>query len=272
MARLQLSYAHFQNGVPYLKFGSGPKTLLFLLGGPGNTLPVGAATTGFTRGMRGFCDDYTIYLVSRKSGLPVGYTTKDMADDYAELIDSDFGGQVDVIIGFSFGGLILQHFAADHGHLAGHLVIGGAAHRISQEALRIDHRYAVLINQRRDREAMAERAAAIFPPGLRRRLLAGVLWVLGPVLLGPAQGSFRQDVLIEAEAELSHQPEASLARISRPVLVVCGRDDFAFSLADVQDMVSKIPTARLKVYAQGHSTVFLDERFVDDVRAFTRDE
>lgn len=268
MAAFILTYGQFSNGVPYLTFGSGPKTLLFLLGGPGNTLPVGAATAGFTRGMKGFSDEYTVYLVSRRSALPQGYSTKDMSDDYAALIRADFGGHVDVIIGFSFGGLILQHFAADHGHLASHMVMGGSAHRISAEALKIDHRYAQLVNQGRDREAMAERAAAVFPPGVRRTLLAGVLWTLGPTLMGPVKGSFRQDVLIEAEAELAHHADDSLRRINSPILVVCGRDDFAFSVADVKEMVSLIPTATLKVYDQGHSTVFLDKHFVEDVRAF----
>ena len=41
----QPTYGQFKNGVPYLRFGSGPRTLLFLLGGPGNTLPTGAAAT-----------------------------------------------------------------------------------------------------------------------------------------------------------------------------------------------------------------------------------
>lgn len=269
MARLNLTYSQFSNGVPYLKFGTGSRTLLFLLGGPGNTLPVGAATAGFTRGMRGFCDEYTVYLVSRRSGLPPHYTTKDMADDYATIVRNDFGGHVDVIIGFSFGGLILQHFAADHGQLAGHMVMGGAAHKISAEAKRIDYQYALLVNQGKDREAMAERGAAVFPPGVRRKLLASVLWVLGPMLMGPVEGTFRQDVLIEAEAEMSHDAELSLGRIEAPLLVVCGRDDFAFSVMDVKETVGKIHDARLKVYNQGHSTVFLDKHFVDDVRAFT---
>ncbi len=270
MAKRNLTYDRFGNGVPYLKFGTGAKTLLFLLGGPGNTLPVGVATTGFTRGMRGFCDEYTVYLVSRKSGLPPHYTTKDMADDYAAIVRNDFSGQVDLIIGFSFGGLILQHFAADHGQLAKSMVIGGAAHKISAEAKRIDYRYALLVNQGKDREAMAERAAAVFPPGVRRKVLARVLWVFGPMLMGPVEGTFRHDVLIEAEAEMSHDAETSLGRIENPLLVVCGRDDFAFSVADVKEMVGKIRDARLKVYDQGHSTVFLDKHFVHDVQAFAK--
>jgi pimeloyl-ACP methyl ester carboxylesterase len=41
--------------------------------------------------------DYTLYAVPRKTGLPQGYTLKYMADDYAEMIDQEGGGPVDVI-------------------------------------------------------------------------------------------------------------------------------------------------------------------------------
>jgi len=268
MAKLKLTYDKFRNGVPYLRFGAGAKTLLFLLGGPGNSLPMGAATLGFTRAMRGFCDEYTVYLASRKSGLPDGYTTQNMSDDYAEIIKNDFGGHVDVMIGFSFGGLILQHFAADHASLADHLVIGGAAHKVSQTALQVDYQYAALVNQGKDREAMVERAAAVFPVGIRRRLLSAMLWMFGKVLIGPVDDTFRKDVLVEAQAERLHESVASLKRINVPILIVCGKDDFAFSLNDVKKMAGMISRATLKVYDQGHSTVFLDKRFIDDVRAF----
>ena len=42
MAKLTLTYGQLSNDVPYLTFDGGANTLLFLLGGPGNTLPVGA--------------------------------------------------------------------------------------------------------------------------------------------------------------------------------------------------------------------------------------
>lgn len=88
--------------------------MLFFAGGPGNTVPTGLGASGFVRGMRAFTDEYTIILVTRKSALPEGYTTKDMADDYAELVRRDFDGHVDLVMGTSYGGLIAQYFAANH--------------------------------------------------------------------------------------------------------------------------------------------------------------
>jgi pimeloyl-ACP methyl ester carboxylesterase len=269
MTKPQLIYGTFKNGTPYLRYGTGPKTLLFLLGGPGNTLPVGYAASGFLQGMKEFRQEYTIYLTSRKSGLPEGYTTRDMSDDYADLIRQDFNGHVDVMIGFSYGGLILQHFAADHADLVSHIVIGGSAHKISEAAKQIDYAYANYVHQGDDRQAMAVRAAAVFSKGPLLRLLSSVLWLVGKTLLGPVNDTFRKDVLIEAQAEMTHDSLDSLKRIQVPVLIVCGKDDFAFPLPIVQEMAGLVAHSTLKVYERGHSTVFLEKQFVQDVREFT---
>jgi pimeloyl-ACP methyl ester carboxylesterase len=268
MAQTKFIRGVFKNGIPYGRFGAGPKTLLFLAGGPGNLVPTGLGAAGFVRGMRAFRDDYTIYFVTRKSGLPEGYTTKQMSDDYAELIREEFGGHVDLVMGVSYGGLIAQHFAADYPALFDHLVIVMAAHKISAAAKRIDCRYAELIHQRKDRAAMAVRAAAVFPSGPLKYVMGAALWTLGKPLLGPVDDTFRRDILIEARAEATHESTESLQRIKVPVLIVAGRDDFAFPLGAMQEMAGLIEQATLKVYQGGHTAAFLDKRLARDVREF----
>jgi pimeloyl-ACP methyl ester carboxylesterase len=269
MTKPKLQYSKFTNGVPLARFGSGSKTLLFPVGGPGNLLPTARAASGFIRIMQGFTTDYTVYLASRKSGLREGYTTRDMADDYAELIRQDFGGHIHLALGHSFGGLILQHLAAEYPKLVDHVVICGAAHRITDAAKSIDLRYAQLINQGNDRNAMAVRAEAVFPRGPLKHLLYGVLWLFAKQLLGPIDATFRRDVLIEAQAEVNHESIESLKRINLPVLIICGRHDFAFRLADVEEMAGLIRGSRLKVYDRSHAGLIMDRRLVGDVRAFT---
>lgn len=72
-----------------------------------------------------------MFLVCRKPNLSEGYSTSDMANVYAELISNEFQGHVDLIIGYSYGGLILQHFCAKYPNYADAFVIGGSAHKIS---------------------------------------------------------------------------------------------------------------------------------------------
>lgn len=268
MATPAMAHGTFSGGIPYLRFGSGPKTLLFLAGGPGNLVPSGFGASGFVRGMKGFTDEYTVWLVTRKSGLPDGYTTKDMSDDYADLVRDEFGGHVDLVMGVSYGGLIAQHLAADHGELFDRLVIAMAAHVVSDEAKSIDFRYAELISLHRDRDAMALRADAAFS-GAVRRIARGLLWLFGAPLLGPIDDTFRRDVVIEAKAEVAHEATDALPRITIPVLIVGGTDDFAFPLPAVEEMARLVPTAELKVYGGGHTAAFLDKRFLPDVREFT---
>jgi pimeloyl-ACP methyl ester carboxylesterase len=190
-----------------------------------------------------------------------------MSDDYAELIRDEFNEHVEIVMGVSYGGLIAQHFAADHPDLFDHLVIVMAAHRVSDAAKRIDLRYAELINQHRDRNAMAVRAEAAFT-GMVKTIMSGLLWIAGKPLLGSIDEPFRSDVVIEAKAEASHEAIDSLRRIKAPVLLVGGDDDFAFPLSTMQEMASLIENSTLKIYEGGHTAAFLDRRFFSDVRAF----
>lgn len=268
-SKTRLVSGKFTNGVPFVRFGTGPKTMLFLAGGPGNTLPSGVGATGFTRGMRGFTDEYTIVLVTRKSGLPEGYTTRDMAEDYAELVRAEFGGHVDLVMGTSYGGMIAQYFAAAHPDMFDHLVIVMSGAVASDAAKRIDLDYADLISRHRDRDAMVVRATAVTKPGVGRALMSAVLWLVGPALLGTIDDTFRRDVVIEAKAEAAHDSRDIDVSIAVPTLVVGSDDDFAFPIDGVTQMAHSIPGARLIVYPGGHTAAFLDKRFYPDVHAFT---
>jgi pimeloyl-ACP methyl ester carboxylesterase len=242
--------------------------MLFLAGGPGNIVPSGVGAMGFVRGMRAFTAEYTIVLVTRKSGLPDGYTTEAMADDYAELVRGDFGGHVDLVMGTSYGGLIAQYFAVKYPELFDYLVIVMSGPVVSDAAKEIDLRYADLIHRHKDRAAMAVRAEAVFS-GAARSLMTGLLWLLGPLLLGKVDDTFRRDVVVEARAEAAHDSRDIVQHITVPTLVVGSTDDFAFPVHTVEAMAQAIPGAQLKLYPGGHTAAFLDKRFYPDVRAFT---
>jgi pimeloyl-ACP methyl ester carboxylesterase len=268
MPDTKLVHGTFASGIPNVKFGHGPKTLLFFAGGPGNTVPSGLGASGFVRGLRAFTDEYTIILVTRKSGLPESYTTKDMSDDYAELVRSQFGGHVALVVGTSYGGLIAQYFAANHPELFDRLVIVMSGPVVSDEAKRIDLRYAALISQHKDREAMVVRGEAVFN-GIARLVMSAILWLFGKSLLGKVDETFRRDVVIEARAMADHDSRDILDRIRVPTLVVGSTNDFAFPRSTIEEMARRIPGAQLKLYPGGHTAAFLNKRFYSDVREFT---
>ncbi len=100
------SYGIFKNSIPFARVGSGKKIMLLFLGGPGNGIPRGLSFSFMLSGLKPLLSEYTLYTVSRKSGLTEGYTVHMMSDDYAELICQEFGGHVDLIVGISYGGMV----------------------------------------------------------------------------------------------------------------------------------------------------------------------
>ena len=105
----------FPNGMDYLSWGNGSKTLLFIQGGPGSTVPRGMLRRMFRRQFDAFLHaGYAVWVVTRRRGMPPEHSIPDMAEDYARLIAEEFRGRVDVVVAESFGGMIGQYLAARH--------------------------------------------------------------------------------------------------------------------------------------------------------------
>ncbi len=222
------------------------------------------------KGLNPFAGEYVVYVISRKSGLPAGYTTRDMAKDYAELIRTEFGGKVDLIIGMSYGGLIAQHFAADFPDLFGHIVILMAAHKGSPEGMMLDKKFADLLSQGKDRSAFKLMAEVLYPKGLKQIFAKGFLWLAGGIMKGNRTSNFENDVLIEAQAEVEHDAEKQLPRIAVPVLILGGGQDFYFPEHFIREMASLIPRATLKIYPNHGHNLFEDPAFARDVLDFVK--
>jgi hypothetical protein len=74
---------------PYVRLGNGVQNLVIL---PGITLNNGSpnrfAAWTYRLGFGRFHRDHTVYVVGRRRGMTAGYTTQDMAADYARLLVS----------------------------------------------------------------------------------------------------------------------------------------------------------------------------------------
>jgi pimeloyl-ACP methyl ester carboxylesterase len=256
------------NNIPFARIGEGKKILLLLTGGPGNSIPMGMGFDVTIGSLKRFIGEFTLYAVSRKSALPEGYTTRNMSDDIAELIHQQFAGHVDVLIGMSYGGMIAQHFAADHAGLCDHVIIAMATHKITEAGKQLDTRYAELLSQGKSRDAAALITQVLYPPGIMRWIMQRVVWLLGGALLGVTSPTFRQDVLVEIAAELNHAPIESLKRIQTPVLILIGGKDFYFEASSAEEMAAMIPGSRLKIYpGKGHE-IMGEKAFAQDVAEF----
>ena len=269
MAMNKPVYGVSTNNIPYVKWGSGIKRMMVFAGGPGNSLPTGTGFRIMTKSFDPFTDEYTIYFVTRKMGQPGGYTTRDMAGDYAQMISIDLGGYVEAAIGMSFGGMIAQHFAADYPELYGRLVIAMAAYRMSEKGKLIDYEFAELLHQGKIRKAAAAVIGSITENRFTGALLRMVSLLAGGAFMKGSHDAYKSDVLIEAEAELSHEAVESLGRITKPVLLVCGTADVYFPQVYVEETAALIPNSVLRLYdGKGHMNTMTDKRFYRDVSEF----
>ena len=261
-------YGIFKNSIPYARVGSGKKTLLYFIGGPGNGIPKGIGFSLLTSGLKSLLDEYTLYAVSRKSGLTEDYTSRMMSDDYAELIQQEFDGHVDLVVGISYGGIIAQYFAADHADLSNHIVIAMATHKAIPEGVEIDQQYARLASQGRDRQAGVTIAKALYPPGFMQTVMSAAMWLFGPSYIGEKSSTYSQDVIIEAKVEETSTPVEILKRIQVPVLLLDGENDAYFAEGSAEEMAGLIPNATLILYpGKGHD-ISGEKRFGEDIQEF----
>jgi hypothetical protein len=92
----------FLGEFPYMRVGNGPENLVILPGitlenEPPNRLNAWTYRLGFGR----FAKGHTVYMINRRRSMPSGYTTRDMAADYARVLESELGPSH--VIGFSTG-------------------------------------------------------------------------------------------------------------------------------------------------------------------------
>jgi pimeloyl-ACP methyl ester carboxylesterase len=258
----------FRSGLPYSRSGSGPRTLVIFegLGFENKPMPSRMAA-----GLYGFLEqDYTTYRVTRKPGLPSGYSMQNMADDYAAMIQEEFGGPVDVI-GASTGGSIVQHFAADHPDLVRRLVLHSSAHTLGEAGKAVQWRIGELARQGHRREASTTMLGMILPPaGIKRSVGKLAVWIAG-FMLALILPKDLSDLVITIEAEDRHHFKDRLSEITAPTLVVAGDKDPFYSVTLFRETAEGIPHARLILY-QGMGHPASGKHFRQDVLAFLKED
>lgn len=71
-------------GLPLIRFGKGPQKLVIFPGISDAFLPIASSMPQYIPWYyRRYARDYDVCVISRKRGLPAGYTTRDIARDHA---------------------------------------------------------------------------------------------------------------------------------------------------------------------------------------------
>jgi pimeloyl-ACP methyl ester carboxylesterase len=253
----------------YLSWGSGPKSLLFIQGGPGSTVPRGVLRRMLRRQFDPFLEaGYTVWIVTRRRGMPPEHKVADMADDYARLIAEELGGRVDVVVAESFGGMIAQYLAARHPDSFDHIAMVVTAAELSDWCKDVDSRMAQAL-EGGDTDGAGTVFAEYLLPGRRLKWLRQLI---GPVIsrrLLSGTDFPSQDVLTEVQVEVDFNSRGVLPLIRRPVLLICGGSDQFFPRDVAQETAGLIPDCTLIWYeGKGHVRAASSGRIARDVLAF----
>lgn len=257
----------FGNGIEYLSAGDGPRTLVWLQGGPGSGFPPGWMMRAFSGSWAPLVDaGFTVWLLTRRRGMPAGHTIADMAEDVAEAIAEEWGGRVEVVVGESYGGMIAQYLAANHPDRLGRLVLSSSAGRFDHRSDEADRRGVQAIRDGSRLRAGAALADAMMP-GARYRLVRPLMApVFGRFVTGFGTGD---DPVVEYHAELTFDARPVLPRISVPVLLVAGDRDVIFPKPLIEETVALIPDCTLVWYeGLGHMRACSSSRLPHDIVAF----
>lgn len=258
----------FANGMQWARYGEGPRAILWVPAGPGSEIPRGLLDVLQGRQFAPLVRaGYSVWLVTRRRNMPSGHQVADMADDYAHLIDSEFGGRVDAVVGLSYGGMIVQYLAANHPRSARDFVIALSAASITAWGRDVDYRLATSVadgDQRRSAEIMAEYVFPEIDERWQRRMAARVISPLTGMAEVPDG-----DLIVEAEAERDFDAREILARIEVPVLLITAEDDLFFTAEIVQDTVARLKDCTVVSYPdKGHLRAATSMQLVTDVLAY----
>ncbi|UCD10211.1 MAG: alpha/beta hydrolase [Dehalococcoidales bacterium] len=253
MPDIEVKQGHFNNGIPYARFGHGSSTLVAFNGLAFNHAPPsGLFLRRWTNAYSNLADSYTIYALNRKKGLPDGYTLADMSNDYATMIKEELSAPVDVL-GVSLGGSIAQHLASDYPDLVRKLVIVGCGYCFGDEGRELAVRLRDLTLKRKWRRASATLGVHMAPQRVKGYIFSALMFAY-PVLYSPTGPS---DGVIEINAQLQHNFKERLSSINSPTLVAAGDRDSFTPEALLRETADNIPNSKLIIYpGMGHDAAF----------------
>jgi pimeloyl-ACP methyl ester carboxylesterase len=261
MSAMEMERGLLGDGLPFVRLGNGRRTMAIFPGLADAAWDVTSRKWDFASQFSRLADTFTLYIVSRRRGLFHGYTTRDMAADYARAFESRIGSAI--VMGISLGGYVAQHFAADYPDYVEQLVIASAAYRVSEEGRRTPEKWLALAKENRWREFYRD-IARVTMQEYRQTFSR----FLAPLVRTPECNP--TDFLVSLEACLAHNSAESLPRIQAPTLLIGGTKDMFFPPSLLQETAQCIPNATLQyIDGAGHSAYALRRaEFEDAVMEF----
>lgn len=255
-------FYHAKNGtlkidntpMEYIRFGSGSRTLVMLPGLGDSLRSMKGAAFPMALMYRMFAKDFTVYAFGRKTILPRGYTTRDMAKDQAEAMEQLGIPKAD-ILGVSMGGMIAQHFAIDYPEKVNKLILTVTASKPNPILTESVEEWVSLAKKGNHAAFMDSNLRRIYSQDYYRKN-KWMVPVLGKLTKPKAYDRF----FVQADACLSHNAYDRLPEIQAMTLVVGGEQDLSLGGDASREIAAKIPNARLQMYPQWGHGLYEEEK------------
>lgn len=250
-------------GADYIRFGTGKKNLIMLPGlGDGLRTMKGTAIP-MALYYRCLAKEYTVYMFSRKTELPAGCTTRDMARDLKDAM-AELGIARACLVGVSMGGMIAQYFAADYPGLVEKLVLVVTCAQENPILLESLEEWTNCAHRDDHTALMDSNVRRIYSDTYYRKNK----WMI-PIMGKLTKPKSYDRFLIQAEACRCHNAYDRLPQITVPTLVIGGEQDKSLGADASREIAGRIPGAVLKIYPQwGHGLYEEAGDFLPVVREF----
>jgi len=254
MEKRELKLGEFTGGLPFARLGNGAQPLVIFPGLADAAWDATSVGWNLAEHYRRFSDTFTVFVISRKRGLPQGYAT---------AFDHELGPCP--VMGISLGGCIAQHFAVDYPNRVTRLVLASAGYQIDVGGRQIPEHWLELARHDRWREFYFNVAKVTV-----QEFHHTFYQFLFPLLRLRAHDP--RDFLVALAASLQHNTAEILADIHTPTLVVAGVDDIFFPPVLLRETVRRIPNATLHLITNARHDAYASQRdeFEDHVLAFLR--
>ena len=246
----------------YVAFGKGSKALIMIPGLGEGLQTVGGTAIPFALLYRRLAKDFRIYMFSRRTVMPEGFTTADIAEDiYRAMVHLHIPSAN--VLGVSLGGMIVQHLAINHPEAVEKLIL----------CVTVPCENDTLVSCLTGWLEMADRrdVKGIIIDTLRKSNTKGVgLVEIGYKLFGGLLPKKHLDRFrIMAHAGLEHNTMDSLHRITCPTLIIGGRLDQIVTGEASEQLHRLIPRSELYMYENyGHGLYEEAPDFWDRVAEF----
>ena len=246
----------------YIAFGKGSKNLIMIPGLGEGLQTVKGTALPFALLYHKLAKDFRVYMFSRRTHMPEGFTTQDMAEDiYRAMVHLNIPSAN--VLGVSLGGMVVQHLAFDHPEAVEKLIL----------CVTLPYQNEALVSCLTAWEEMARKGdvKGIMIDTLLKsnvKVSKAMVWAYR-VFGGLFPKKHIDRFCIMAKAGIAHNAGDALSRITCPTLIIGGRLDQIVTGEASEQLHKLIPRSQLYMYEEyGHGLYEEAPDFWDRVARF----